>query len=130
MNVLLIFFAIPLAVIVISIALEKLLDCPVLVSAIIFSILLLIAVFYTTTIFFILTVIYAIISFISAWLCKYFYKFICNLRKCNSNCNSEENNRTLNVNGRVRILDSSNNNQNNQNTQNSSGTFCGCYRRR
>ena len=53
MNVLLIFFAIPLAVIVISIALEKLLDCPVLVSAIIFSILLLIAVFYTTTIFFI-----------------------------------------------------------------------------
>ena len=55
MNVLLIFFAIPLAVIVISIALEKLLDCPVLVSAIIFSILLLIAVFYTTTIFFILT---------------------------------------------------------------------------
>ena len=104
MNVLLIFFAIPLAVIVISIALEKLLDCPVLVSAIIFS--------------------------ISAWLCKYFYKFICNLRKCNNNCNSEENNRTLNVNGRVRILDSSNNNQNNQNTQNSSGTFCGCYRRR
>ena len=41
MNVLLIFFAIPLAVIVISIALEKLLDCPILVAAIIFSILLL-----------------------------------------------------------------------------------------
>lgn len=129
MNVLLIFFAIPLAVIVISIALEKLLDCPVLVSAIIFSILLIIAVIFSSTIFFILTVIYAIISFIAAWFCKYFYKFICNLRKCNNNCNNEDKNRTLTVNGRVRVLDS-NNSQNNQNTQNASGTFCGCYRRR
>ena len=37
-TLLLIFFALPIAVIVISIALQKILKCPVLVAAIIFSI--------------------------------------------------------------------------------------------
>ncbi len=89
MNVLLIFFAIPLAVIVISIALEKLLNCPILVAAIIFSILLLIAVIFSSTIFFILTVIYTILSFLAAWISKYICRFICNLRNCSNLCTLE-----------------------------------------
>ena len=124
MNVLLVFFAIPLAVIVISIALEKLLDCPILVGAIVFSILLLIAVIFSNTIYFILTVIYTLLAFLTAWITKLMYKFILGLKKCNNNCNTRDNNQELTVNGRVRVLDSNNNNQNN------SGTFCGCYRRR
>ena len=135
MNVLLIFFAIPLAVIVISIALEKLLNCPILVAAIIFSILLLIAVIFSSTIFFILTVIYTILSFLAAWISKYICRFICTLRNCSNLCtnicntgnDNEDNYQVLTVNGRVRVLDSNNNNNNNQNN---SGTFCGCYRKR
>ena len=124
MNVLLVFFAIPLAVIVISIALEKLLDCPILVGAIVFSILLLIAVIFSNTIYFILTVIYTLLAFLTAWITKLMYKFILRLKNCNNNCNTGDNNQELTVNGRVRVLDSNNNNQNN------SETFCGCYRRR
>ena len=46
MNILLLLvFAIPIAIIVISIALQKLLRCPILVAGIIFSILLL---YFTT----------------------------------------------------------------------------------
>ena len=40
MNGLLIFFAIPFAVIIISIALQKILKCPVLIAAITFAIFL------------------------------------------------------------------------------------------
>ena len=40
MNILLIFFALPIATIIISIALQKILRCPILVAAIIFAIFL------------------------------------------------------------------------------------------
>ena len=40
MNILLIFFALPIATIIISIALQKILKCPILVAAIIFAIFL------------------------------------------------------------------------------------------
>ena len=39
MNILLLFFAIPIAVIIFSIALQKILKCPFIVAGIIFSIL-------------------------------------------------------------------------------------------
>ena len=42
MNVLLIFFALPIATIIISIALQKILKCPPLVASIIFAIFLIV----------------------------------------------------------------------------------------
>ena len=42
MNTLLIFFALPIAVIIISIALQRILKCPALVAAIIFAIFLIV----------------------------------------------------------------------------------------
>ena len=137
MNVLLVFFALPFAVIVISIALEKILDCPILVASVIFSILLIIAILLSSSIFFILVVIYTILAFLAAWISKYICRFIRNIRNCNT-CNNENRDEsndgnTITVNGRVRLLDSNNNcnNQtNNANNINNTGTFCGCFRRR
>ena len=73
---LLIFFAIPFAVIIFSIALQKLLRNPFLVSAIIFSILLIIVLAFFDTIYLIAVVAYTILSFITAvitcLICRYF----------------------------------------------------------
>lgn len=67
MNIiLLIFFAIPILVIVVSIALQKLLKCPGLVAAIIFAIFLVVTFIVGNLIFLVAAIIYAIISFITA----------------------------------------------------------------
>ena len=83
---LLIFFAIPIAVIVFSIVLQRSINCPTFVAAIIFSILLIVtfAVFDIT--FLVITIIYTILSFVTAVI----FKFICclsgNNMQCSSNC--------------------------------------------
>ena len=82
MNTLLIFFALPIAVIIISIALQKILKCPLLVSAIIFSIFLIVTFVVNNLNFLVAAIIYAIISFITAFLtciiCR-FYNSIFNM---------------------------------------------------
>lgn len=66
MNILLLFFALPIAVIIVSIALQKILRNPFLVAGIIFSIFLV----FTFTIgdlnFLVATIVYTIISVITA----------------------------------------------------------------
>ena len=120
MNVLLVFFAIPFAVTMISIALEKLLDCPILVASIAFAIMLLLAIIASSTTYFILAIIYTLISFLAAWISKYMHKILKNLGNCVNNCNNGNNTNTINVNGRINELNNSKN----------MGTFSGCYRRR
>lgn len=66
MNLLLIFFALPIATIIISIALQKILKCPHLVAAIIFAIFLIVTFIINNLNFLIAAIIYAIISFITA----------------------------------------------------------------
>jgi hypothetical protein len=68
MNTLLIFFALPIATIVISIALQKILKCPSLVSAIVFAIFLIVTFVINNLEFLIATIVYTIISFITASL--------------------------------------------------------------
>lgn len=68
MNSLLIFFAFPIAVIVFSYALQKLINNPVLVSAIIFSIFLITTFAAFDETFLIATLAYTILSFIVAIL--------------------------------------------------------------
>ena len=91
---LLIFFAIPLAVIVISIALQKLLDNPFLVAGIVFSVLLIIVLAFFDTIYLIAVVAYTILSFVAAILtcvlCRFFRNQICN-SICNNNGENNEN---------------------------------------
>ena len=67
-TILLIFFVIPLAVIIVSIALQRLLRCPPLVAAIIFVIFLIVAVILNNFNVLILAIIFAILAYITAVL--------------------------------------------------------------
>ncbi len=122
MNILLIFFAITFVVIVISIALQKILKCPILVAAIIFSIILLIAIILGNSILTIASIFLGILSYIVAILQCIFSKFLRNNNICN-NINSVQ---TTSLEG-----DSTNViNTTNMERNNSCGSFYGCYRRR
>lgn len=78
MDPILLFFVLPLATIVISIALESLLNNPYLVSAIVFSVFLISAFTVTTTDFLIYTIIYTIIALITALIYDAIRRFINN----------------------------------------------------
>ena len=83
MNVLLIFFAFPIATIIISIALQKILKCPPLVAAIIFSIFLIVTFIINNINFLIATIIYTIISFITAVIVCFICKILRRIRENN-----------------------------------------------
>ena len=99
MNTLLIFFAFPIAVIITSIILQKLLNNPVLVSALIFAIFLVITFAAFDETFLIATLAYTILAFITALITKI---FCLNQENNNSFCSCLSN-----------LLD--NNSQNNEN---------------
>lgn len=84
MTVLLIFFALPIATIIISIALQKIFKCPFLVAAIIFAIFLVVTFILGNLLFLVAAIAYAIIAFITAFLTKWFCRFIdeFNRRNC------------------------------------------------
>lgn len=109
MNILLIFFALPIAVIVISIALQKILKNPLLVAAIIFAIFLIVTFIVNNLNFLIAAIAYAIISFITALItcivCRILNRINrenscccrrddrCCWRRDNNSCDSDDNNR-------------------------------------
>ena len=71
MNILLlIFFALPIAVIIVSIALQKIFKCPFLVAAIIFAIFLVVTFIVGNLIFLVATIAYTILAFITAIITK------------------------------------------------------------
>lgn len=151
MNNLLIFFALPIAVIIISIALQKILKCPPLVAAIIFAIFLIITFVVNNLNFLIAAIVYAIISFITAIIVW----FLDRIGFKNSNCCRNNNNSNIialsnsendilncgcnqsnngcsyqitnseGVSARVNIIPNSN-----QQTGNGNTNTCGCCRRR
>ncbi len=142
MNNLLIFFALPIAVIVISIALQKILKCPPLVAAIIFSIFLIVTFIVNNLNFLIVAIVYAIISFITATIICLIGRLKHTTGNCNNNfialnnCNCENevpnncgcNYQITNSDGlsaNVNIIPNSNNNNQNNNINS-----CGCCRRR
>ena len=71
MNILLLFFALPIATIIISIALQKIFDNPLLVAAIIFAIFLVVTFIIGDLNLLIATIVYTIISFLTAAIVKY-----------------------------------------------------------
>ena len=70
-NILLLFFALPIATIIISIALQKVLDNPLLVAAIIFSIFLVVTFIIGDLNLLIATIVYTILSFLTAAIINY-----------------------------------------------------------
>lgn len=95
MNLLLIFFALPLATIFFSIALQRILDNPILVASIIFSIFLIVTFVVGDLTLLIATIIYTILSFITAIILKYIDDNNDNNNENNENngcCNNNGNN--------------------------------------
>ena len=160
MNTLLIFFALPIAIIIISIALQKIFKCPFLVAGIIFAIFLIVTFTIGNLNYLVATRAYTILAFITAILTN----IICrihreldrreeannnsgNLLTISSNgCNGVEND-LLTINASYQNYNSNNtgscscNTSNdsiavrakvipNNNTNGRTGSFCGCFRRR
>ena len=99
MNILLIFFALPLATIIISIALQKILKCPPLVEAVIFAIFLIVTFIINILNFLIAAIVYTIISFITAsivcLICRILNRIDRRGNNCRCNCLTTENDNTL-----------------------------------
>ena len=75
-TLLLIFFALPIAVIIISIALQKIFKCPFLVAAIIFAIFLVVTFALGNLVFLVATIAYTILAFITAVITKIICRII------------------------------------------------------
>lgn len=125
-TLLLIFFAIPIAVIIISIALQKIFKCPLLVAAIIFAIFLVVTFVIGNLIYLVATIAYTILAFITAIITKLICRIFNELdRREGCTCSNENTTNTTSdtiaVNANVFT---------NSNTNGRSGKFCGCFRRR
>lgn len=101
-TLLLIFFAIPIAVIIISIALQKIFRNPFLVAAIIFAIFLVVTFIIGDLIFLVATIAYTILAFITAVLTKIICKIIRRLdeHEEDNDDDTEDNNCSTNRNER------------------------------
>lgn len=142
MNILLLFFALPIAVIIFSIVLQKILKCPILVAGVIFAIFLILSFTVFSVVFLVATIIYTLISFITATIVSLIERFkrcirdrICpdesknctsntsntsNLLTIQSRCGGSENgcenrNSSGNSNGNLLTISSSCNNGENSN---------------
>ena len=93
MNTLLIFFALPIAVIIISIALQKIFKCPFLVAAIIFAIFLIVTFAIGNLNYLVATIAYTILAFITAVLTNIICRILRELdrRERESNCCNRRN---------------------------------------
>ena len=159
-TLLLIFFAIPIAVIIVSIALQKIFKCPFLVAAIIFAIFLVITFIVGNLIFLVATIAYTILAFITAVITKISCRIIRELDRrdlltiSSNGCNGVENELlTISTNCRRNNNDDNDNDNDdcscgcncntsndsiavranvfpNNTTNGRSGSFCGCFRRR
>lgn len=102
-TILLIFFAIPLAVIIFSIALQKILKCPALVAGIIFAIGVIITFIIGNLIFLAATLVYTFISYITALItcliCRFFNNDD-NNNCCRRNCCCNNENDLLTISSR------------------------------
>ncbi len=160
MNTLLIFFALPIAIIIISIALQKIFKCPFLVAGIIFAIFLIVTFAIGNLNYLVATIAYTILAFITAVLTNIICRILRELDRREEANNNSGNLLTISSNGcngvenDLLTINASypNNNSNNtgscscntsndsiavrakvipnNNTNGRTGSFCGCFRRR
>ncbi len=115
MNNLLIFFALPIATVIISIALQKILKCPPLVAAVIFAIFLIVTFVIDELNFLVAAIVYAIISFITAVIVAFVCRILNELRRNGNNgrCQNNNNVNAINTNDLLTINGSYQDNGNN-----------------
>lgn len=114
MNTLLIFFALPIAIIIISAILQKVLKSPLAVAALIFAIFLVVTFAAFDETFLIATLAYTILAFITAVIVSLL---------CNESNNEEDDDNDNNGCGCLSNLLNTNNTNSNNNS-----TGCGCNR--
>lgn len=94
MNILLLFFALPIATIILAVVIEKILRCPFLTAATFFAIFLIVAFAVFDANFLIFVIFYTILAFIAAFIAEFFF------RRCNDErkyCNCLNDVATVNV---------------------------------
>ena len=140
MNLLLIFFAFPIAVIIISYILEKLLNSPIAVASLIFAIFLIVTFAAFDELFLIATLAYTLLAFITALIARYF----CHRNESENNICEKLNNilNTISENANHHCHDNNDDDDdddnniceavgqilNNSNNNNSNSCGCGCSR--
>ncbi len=110
---LLIYFAIPLAVIILSAIFETFINCPLKVAGITFAILLIVAFSAFGTEFLVAVIIYTILSYITAFIINRY---------------NERDDKLQNIENLI-INNQSENNNNNNNESNCINSNCSCNRR-
>ena len=149
MNILLIFFAFPIAVIIISIILQKILDNPIAVAAAIFAFFIVITFAFFDETFLIATLVYSILAFITAFLVSRLCDDNSNSNNClcdaladilrnNSNLTTTNNTANASLQDLLNTVNSNNNSNNNCGCNNnnndddvlgiSNNNSCGCGR--
>ena len=91
MNILLLFFALPIATIILAIVLQKILKSPILVAATFFSIYLIVTFAIFDSNFLVFAIVYTILAFLAAWVVQAICKLLKHCCNNNSNENDEEN---------------------------------------
>ncbi|MCI9177761.1 MAG: DUF2651 family protein [Clostridia bacterium] len=87
MNNLLIFFALPVATVILALVLQKILKCPLLVAATFFAIYLIVTFAAFDASFLVYAILYTILAYVTAVLSQVICKCI-NMFLCNNNCSS------------------------------------------
>ena len=127
MNILLIFFALPIATIILAAVLEKVLNCPFAVAAVAFAIYLIVTFAAFDETFLIATIVYTILAFLTALFIRFIKNLFCN--------NENSNNLLLTALEAINANNTNNTNNNgngnsNANNSNNNNCGCGCRRRR
>lgn len=97
MNTLLLFFAFPVATIILAIVLEKLLRNPILTAATFFAVYLIVAFTAFDEEFLVYVIVYTILAFIAAVIAEFFYRR-CHQNGCNWSCQCRRNNNSNSIN--------------------------------
>lgn len=93
MNILLIFFALPLATIILACVLQKLIKCPILVAAIFFAIYLIVAFAVFDATFLIAAIVYTFLAYVTAAIVRILCWFFRNCSwscNCSCSCNNQD----------------------------------------
>lgn len=97
MNTLLIFFALPVATVILAIVLQKILKCPLLVAATFFAIYLIVTFAFFDASFLVFAILYTILAYVTAVLTRWIWRLINMLENHNNgNCRIVERPITIN----------------------------------
>ena len=127
MNTLLIFFALPIATIILAIVLQKIIKCPILVAATFFAIYLIVTFAAFDANFLIYAIIYTILACIAAVITRFIMNALCCTE--DEDCSNILSN-SVNNNSNAQNLVNAINSLNTVNSLNANNCGCGCRGRR